>query len=96
MTGKVNVRRDGAQSGAIAEMNAVVGMTTVDDLVIQKIKNDGTVLVSKNTNIGASGVGVDARSLFVYEASASGVGSYPSGDSTILLGHNKSYKTTTH
>lgn len=96
-TGKINVRANGAESGAIGEMNAVVGMTTVDNLKIQLLNNDGTVVVSGNTSLGGSGISVNPRNLFVFTSQASGVGSWPSGDSSILYEwSNKTTKTTIH
>ena len=103
--GKIQVRRTGGESGALGEMNPVVGMTTIGMGSINKINTDGTIIVSGKNTVGGSGIAVDANDTFVFVDQASGIltgftpdhGSWPSGvDVRLTDFRKKGFKGTTH
>ena len=102
---KINVRRNGAEEGCLGRLNPVLGMVTIDGLTLQVLNTDGTVVVSKNTSIGGSGLAVRPDELFVDDTMAAsgtlpgglGAGSWPSGvDVQTFNWRAKTSVTTSH
>ena len=95
--GKIKVRKDGGESGALGELNPVVGMTTINGNKVQKLNQDGTIVLSGNSGVGQSGVVVLSNKVFVSDTIATSNGSWPSGvDVTKFNWRAKSFQTTAH
>lgn len=98
--GRVNVRANGAQSGAIGRTEPVAGMDTIDGYRIVNRGQDLTVTLSDNTGGATSGLVVKAEDVFIFASEASGAGkggSWPSGvNDQEFNWRAKAFRTTTH
>jgi len=94
---RIQVRDQDAEFGAIGEMNPLVGMTTLppNAVFITAINEDGTVLVSGGSSVGASGIGVNPQDLVVSSGDAVASTVWPTGADVLQFNHRTKTTSTT-
>lgn len=93
--GKINVRDASGSIGAVGRLDPAVGMSTINGLKINRVNNDGTIIVSGNTLVGGSGQSVRSDEVFVSTVMAGLFGgTWPTGPDVIR--YNFSQKTKTY